>query len=163
MCLFLYSWAYLYLSLWNEDNPSSITFWTRVLCPLYACFILYPHFLPFPPLSIPLSSPPISAEQYGLWLSLNLHYRALVHRGGPVSSPHGAAWHCPARDVPQRHSTDTLPIPPLEHPPHPTLVASPRSTLLSNELLNKRRALIHMMKHGGGAMVEFAAGLQEKQ
>lgn len=97
---------------------------------VYPCFILYPSFLvPFLP---PRSFPAISAEQYGLWLSLNLHYRALVCWGGPVSSPHSAAWHCPAT-AQHRHPAS---------PPRPPL-ASPWSPLRSNELLNKRQALIH--------------------
>lgn len=144
---FFHSWWYQYLLLQIRIILPQTHCEDQRFCPLYPYFILYPHFLPSPPPSIPLSSPPISAEQYGLWLSLNLHYRALVHWGGHVSSPHSAAWHCPARDVPQRHSADTLPTFPHPHPPHPPL-ASPWSPLRSNELLNKRQALIHMKERG---------------
>lgn len=131
---------YLLLQIWIIHPQTHSE--NQCFCPHYPDFILHPHFLPSPPPSIPLSFPPILVEQYGLWLSLNLHYRALVHWGGPVSSPYSAAWHCPARDVPQRHSTDTLPTP-LALPP-----ASPWSPLRSNELLNKRQALIHMKELG---------------
>lgn len=101
--------AKLGLSTFNHILKKAQVAWSQ--SPLYPLSSLPSLSLPYPPWLWP--PPSISAEHCALWLSLNLHYRALVRRGGPVSSPHSAAWHCPARDVPQRHSADALPTPPI--------------------------------------------------
>lgn len=63
---FFYSRRYQYLLLQIRIIQPQTHSENQGFCPLYPYFILYPHFLPSPPPSIPLSSPPISTEQYGL-------------------------------------------------------------------------------------------------